>query len=108
MRKIFFPQNGVGEKMYENAAMVYPMQPKLTTYSNHTSRFWHRSSKGNKYLMIMCDYDSNAILAVPMKNRQAKTITESWETLHNKLTKLGYGTKNFILDNECSNDLKLG
>ena len=70
--------------MYKNAAMVYPMEPKLTTYSNQTGRFPHRSSRGNKYLMIMYNYDSNAILAAPLKKWQAKTITEAWETLHKK------------------------
>ena len=68
MRKVFFHKMAWEKKTYENAAMVYPMEPKLTTYSDQTGRFPHRSSKGNEYLMIMYDYDSNAILAVPMKN----------------------------------------
>ena len=60
------------KKTYENAAMVYPTEPKLKTYSDQTGRFLHRLSKGNKYLMIMYIYDSNAILAVPMNNQEAK------------------------------------
>ena len=54
----YFPQNGIRNKMYENAAMVYPMEPKLTTYSDQTGIFPHGSSRGNEYLMIMYDYDS--------------------------------------------------
>ena len=103
----YFLQDRIGEKTYENAAMVYPMEPKLTTYSDQTGRFPHRLSRGNEYLMIMYNYDSNAILAAPLKKWQAKTITEAWESLHKKLTKHGHETKNFILDNECSNNLKL-
>ena len=73
--------------------MVYPMEPKLTTYSDQTGRFPHRLSRGNEYLMIMYNYDSNTILAAPLKNCQAKTITEAWESLHEKLTKHGHETK---------------
>ena len=57
--------------------------------------------------MIMYDFNANDILCAPLKNRQAKTITEAWESLHSRTRKHGHETKNFILDNECSNDLKL-
>ena len=49
----YFPQNGKGTKTYENAAMVYLMEPKMLTYSDQTGRFPHRSSRGNEYIMIM-------------------------------------------------------
>ena len=81
-------------------------KPKETTYSDQTGRFPYRSSRGNEYIMVMYDYDSNAILATPLKNRQAKTIADAWELLHNRLTSHGHPTKNFLLDNECSLDLK--
>jgi hypothetical protein len=38
-------------------------------YTDQTGRFPVVSSKGNKYIMILCDYDSNAILAQPIKDR---------------------------------------
>ena len=38
-------------------------------YSDLTGHFPVQSSKGNKYLLIVYDYNSNAILAKPMKNR---------------------------------------
>ena len=103
----YFPHDGMGAKTHENIAVIYPFTPKLTTYSDQTGRFPHRSSRGNEYLVIMYDYDSNAILCEPIKNRQARTITDAWERLHNRLTKHGHQTKNFILDNECSTDMKL-
>ena len=78
--------DGIGKKTYENAAMVYPMKPKLLTYSDQTGWFPHRSSRGNEYVMVMYDYNSNAILCTPLKNRQAKTIMNAWEYLHEKLT----------------------
>jgi hypothetical protein len=38
-------------------------------YTDQTGRFLMVSSKGNKYIMILYDYDSNAILAQPIKYR---------------------------------------
>jgi hypothetical protein len=40
-------------------------------YTDQTGRFPVVSSKGNKYIMILYDYDSNAILAQPIKYRTA-------------------------------------
>lgn len=54
----------------------------------------------------MYDFDANAILAAPLKNRQAKSITDAWEALHKQLTKHRHATKNFILDNEYSTEMK--
>jgi hypothetical protein len=38
-------------------------------YTDRTGRFPVVSSKGNKYIMILYYYDSNAILAKPIKDR---------------------------------------
>jgi hypothetical protein len=37
-------------------------------YTDQTGRFSVVSSKGNKYIMILYDYDSNAILSQPIKD----------------------------------------
>jgi hypothetical protein len=37
-------------------------------YTDKTGRFPVASSKGNKYIMILYDYDSNAILAQSIKD----------------------------------------
>ena len=58
--------------------------------------------------MIMYDHDANAILAKPFKTRQAKELADTWENLYIDLTKNGHETKKYILDNECSNELKAG
>ena len=100
------PTDGIAKKTWENAAILYAFNPKEKTYSDQTGRFPHRSSRGNEYVMVMYDYDSNAILVTALKNRQAKTIADAWESLHQRLTQSGHVTKNFVLDNECSNELK--
>jgi hypothetical protein len=40
-------------------------------YTDQTGRSPVVSSKGNKYIMILYDYDGNAILAQPIKDRTA-------------------------------------
>ena len=78
----YFPKDGIVKKTYKNATLVYAMEPKITTYSDQTGRFPYMLSRGNEYVMIMCDYDTNTILSAPLKNRQAKSITEAWMHLH--------------------------
>ena len=102
----FHPANIEKNKTYEYASSIVEFQAKTTTYTDLTGRFPHVSSRGSEYIFVMYDYDSNAILAEPLKNRQAKTITDAWEKLHESLTKCGHKTKHFVLDNECSSDLK--
>ena len=83
------------------------MTPKLTTYSDQTGRFPHRLSCGNEYIMVMYDYDANAILATWLKNCQAKTLADAWESLYLRLSEHGHPATNFILDNECNSDFKM-
>eukprot|EP00543_Licmophora_paradoxa_P007200 CAMPEP_0202442320 /NCGR_PEP_ID=MMETSP1360-20130828/1777_1 /ASSEMBLY_ACC=CAM_ASM_000848 /TAXON_ID=515479 /ORGANISM="Licmophora paradoxa, Strain CCMP2313" /LENGTH=61 /DNA_ID=CAMNT_0049057657 /DNA_START=43 /DNA_END=225 /DNA_ORIENTATION=+ len=61
------------------------MEPTGQIYTDQTGKFITPSSNGNQYLMILYDYDSNAILAQPMKNRTAKTILEAYKKLHARL-----------------------
>ena len=56
---------------------------------------------------ILYDYDGNVILCKAIKNRQAKTLVDAWEELHKKLTAYGHTTKNFVLDNEISEEFKI-
>ena len=86
--------------------MIVKASPKETGYADLTSRFPHISSRSNKYIFVMYNFDLNLIQGEPIKNRQAKNLTDTWEKLHSNLTKHGHPTKNFILNNECSKDLK--
>ena len=69
-------------------------------------RFPFCSSRGNNYLLIAYHYDANAILGVPLKNRQASTITAGWQSIMKKLDTAGVPPKLWVLDNEASNELK--
>ena len=70
-----------------------------------TGRFPHRSSRGNQYIVIVYDYDSNAILCEPIKSRQAKDIFTAFTKCEEKITKASKPSL-YILDNECAADLK--
>ena len=50
--------------------------------------------------------DANTILVEPLKNRTAAKITKAWQKINNRFKKAGTKPLNWIMDNECSNDLK--
>jgi hypothetical protein len=58
-------------------------------YTDQTGRFAVVSSNGNKYIMIEYDYDSNAILAQPIKGRTAPEILEAFQVMEQELVTRG-------------------
>ena len=55
--------------------------------------------------MVMYDYNSNSILAKPIK-WQAATIQYSFHNMHKILKPGGSDQKVYVVDNECSRELK--
>jgi hypothetical protein len=91
---------------------VYATIGVLTTptgqvYTDQAGRFpVLDSNEGHKYIMILYDYDSNAILTTSLKNRRGPTIKAGYEQLHRLLVQKGYRPKLQKLDNEASQLLK--
>ena len=79
---------------------------KETSYIDLTGTFPHKSSRGNQYLLLLYDFDSNVILVEPLKTRQAGEMTKAWTILQKNLIHSGHITKNYIVDNEYDTDLK--
>jgi hypothetical protein len=75
-------------------------------YTYQTGIFPVVSSKGNKYIMILYDYDSNAILAQPIKDRTAPELLKSFQVMEQALVARGLKPKLTRLDNEASKLLK--
>jgi hypothetical protein len=75
-------------------------------YTDQTGRFPVVSSKGNKYIMILYDYDSNAILAQPIKDRTAPELLKAFQIMEHILVARGLKPKLMKLDNEASKLLK--
>jgi hypothetical protein len=71
-------------------------------YTDQTGRFTVVSSKGNKYIMILYDYDSNAILAQPIKDRTARELLKAFQFMKQELAVRGLKPKLMKLENEAS------
>jgi hypothetical protein len=75
-------------------------------YTDQTGRFPVVSSKGNKYIMLLYDYDSNAILAQPIKDCTAPELLKAFQVMEQELVARGLKPKLMKLDNEASKLLK--
>jgi hypothetical protein len=75
-------------------------------YRDQTGRFPVVSSKGNTYIMILYDYDSNAILAQPIKDRTAPELLKAFKFMEQELVAKGLKPKLMKLDSEASKLLK--
>jgi hypothetical protein len=82
------------------------IEPTGKIYTDQTGRFPTTSSKGNKYIMVLYDYDSNAILAEPMKSRSEQHMVQAYTKLHTYLVDRGLKPQLQKLDNEASAGLK--
>jgi hypothetical protein len=76
----------------------------LKIYTNQPGQFPKKSSRGNQYIMVLAEVDSNAM--EPMKNRTAGEMVRAYQVLIDCLNSAGIFPKLHILDNECSADMK--
>jgi hypothetical protein len=68
-------------------------------YTDQTGRFPVVSSKGNKYIMILYDYDSNAILEQPTKDLTAPELLKALQVMEQELVARDLKPKLMKLDN---------
>ena len=87
---------------------VYTKVVEVTgqVFTDQTGRFPVTSSKGSQYIMVLYDYDSNAILAEPMKNRSERELVQVYTKMHTYLCRRGLKPWLQKLDNECPAGLK--
>jgi hypothetical protein len=71
-------------------------------YSDLTGRFPTTSLSGNKYILILYDYDRNIVLSAPMKNRGDKEMVRAFDFLIKSLIIRGLKPHLQCLDNEAS------
>ena len=89
--------------MYANLVSTHTMRK---TYSDQRGKFIIQSWWGNNYIFVLYDYKSNYILFIPIKNRQAKSISDAWKLCYISIKKTVHARDLKIFDNECSNLLK--
>ena len=82
------------------------IEPTGKVFSDQTGKFPVTSSRGNKYVMVVYDHDSNATLTVPLKSKSAADHLQAITKIHSFLNSKGIFPKLHIMDNECSNIVK--
>jgi hypothetical protein len=87
---------------------VYQQAVKISgqIFSDQTGRFPVTSSRGNKYIMIVYNYDSNHILAEPLRSRSEHKLVRAYTKLRTTLSNRGIFPILQKLDNECPAGLK--
>jgi hypothetical protein len=76
------------------------------TYTDQTGRFPVVSSKGNKYIMVLYEYDGNVIMAETIKNRTSVEHLRACQVMEQKLIARCLKPRLVRLDNEASQLLK--
>ena len=94
------------QKTHQAAALIIPFNSTSKAYGDLTGRFPYTSSRGNQYILIIYDHDSNAILCEPLKNRKGPEIKRGWMKLNSMLAQGGNEPKIYLMDNEASTELK--
>jgi hypothetical protein len=102
------PKNTTGKPEHFVYAAVERMYEPRTgqVFSDQTGAFPVISNTGSRYVMVVYDYDSNAILVEPLRNRQGATILAAYRKIHNVLKQHGCKPQLQRLDNEASTILK--
>jgi hypothetical protein len=71
-------------------------------YTDLTGRFPTTALSGNKYILILYDYDSNSVLSAAIKNRGDKDMVRAFDLLIQYLIIRGLKPSLQRLDNEAS------
>jgi hypothetical protein len=92
-----------GKKVRDVYTQTYMV--RKTMLSNQTGQFPIQSLHGNKYITVMVEIDSNAILVEPMKNRKNAEMIRAYNALLLQLKRAGIVPKKHALDNEGSESM---
>ena len=108
VKEDFFPtSNSPNVKTHEIAYKLLERSSQAgKAFMDLTGKYPTKSISGNQYIVVAYNYDANAILAEPIPNRQAKSITNAYELMHTKFAKAGMAPHTWVLDNEKSGILE--
>ena len=76
------------------------------TYSDLAGCYPIKSARGNQYILICYDYDSNTISAEALPTISYACINKGFQKLLDTITTDGHNTKHHIIDNEAFDILK--
>jgi hypothetical protein len=77
-----------------------------TMILDQTGQFPTCLQSGNKYIMVLVEINSNAILVEPMKSRKDAEMIRAYNALLLQLKRAGIIPKKHVLDNKISENMK--
>ena len=72
-----------GKKMKDIFVSTY--DTRKTSFSDQTGQFPTQSKRGHKYIMVLVEIDSNAILVEPIKSRKDAEMISAYDVLIQRL-----------------------
>ena len=93
-----------GKKVRDVGIHVYNVRE--TIFSDQTGKYPKRSQRGFKYIMVMVEIDSNAILVEPMKSRKDEEMIRVYDALLARIRQAGSTPRKHVLDNEVLDNMK--
>jgi hypothetical protein len=93
-----------GKKVRDIYTTMYDVHE--TMFLDQTGLFPTRSQSGNKYIMVLVEINSNAILVEPMKSRKDAEMIQAYNALLLRLKRAGIIPKKHVLDNKVSENMK--
>ena len=93
-----------GKKIQDIYTKTYRVRNIM--FSNQTGQFSTHSQRGMKYIMVMVEIDSNAILVEPTKSRKDEEMTPAYDALLLRLERAGIVPKKQVLDNKVSENMQ--
>jgi hypothetical protein len=93
-----------GKKVRDVYTETYSVRQNM--FSNQTGQFHMRSQRGNKYIMVVVEINSNAILVEPMKSHKDEEMIRAYNALLLRLKRAGIVPKKHVLDSEVSENMK--
>ena len=105
-KNVFLPSDLPNIKTHQLIFPIIESSHAGIGYIDLAGQFSFRSSRGNEYILVAYHYNVNDILAEPLRNRQAETITEVWKKINKRCASAGIQPYTYIMDNEASNRLK--
>ena len=104
----YFPMSNTQNKKTNEVAyqLLQRSSQEGKAFMDLTGKYPIKSTSGNQYVLVAYNYDSNAILAEPIPNRQARSITNAYEIMQQTFAKAGVAPHTWVLDNEKSEILE--
>ena len=95
-----------GEPRPINLVCMWPVEVSGQIFSDQTGRFPKVSSRENRSVMVLYDYNGNAILTDPLKNNTTPELVRAQTWLTQYLLDRGLKPMALRIDNECPEALK--